>query len=88
MGSTIDGLEQEFRINRLINEYEDTNENKLVFNTESGIKDEYFEQIKQIHSILLNCVHLDHAQKLYYCNRQRFFMKLYLKELTLIRFKN
>lgn len=54
--------------------------NKLIsksHNSETG----YLSISNDIHSILLNCPELDISQKLEYCNSQRYFMKMYLKEM-------
>jgi hypothetical protein len=42
---------------------------------------EYLSISNDIHSILTNCPELDISQKLEYCNSQRYFMKMYLKEM-------
>ncbi len=45
--------------------------------------DEYLSISNDIHTILSNCQDLTNTQKLDFCNNQRYFMKLYLKELLL-----
>lgn len=47
---------------------EKTNDNLIILN--------------EIKAILQNCSNLTNKQKLEYCNSQRFFMKLYLKEIN------
>ena len=47
---------------------EDSNDNLIILN--------------EIKAILQNCSNLTEKQKLEYCNSQRFFMKLYLKEIN------
>ncbi|MFX1321869.1 MAG: hypothetical protein ACFFAQ_09505 [Promethearchaeota archaeon] len=43
--------------------------------------DDNFDIIKSLHLILLNCSTLTKKQKFDFCNSQRYFMKLYLKEI-------
>ena len=38
--------------------------------------------LKELNSILVKCTNLTSQQKLAYCNSQRYFMKLYLKEIN------
>jgi len=45
--------------------------------------DEYLSISNDIHTILSICQDLTNTQKLDFCNNQRYFMKLYLKELLL-----
>ena len=47
---------------------EKTNDNLIILN--------------EIKAILQNCSNLTNKQKLEYCNSQRFFMKIYLKEIN------
>ncbi|MFX1346840.1 MAG: hypothetical protein ACFFAI_17215 [Promethearchaeota archaeon] len=47
------------------------------------VKTEYLSISNDIHSILSNCPDLTTNQKLDYCNSQRYFMKLYLKEMVI-----
>ena len=42
---------------------------------------DYLSISNDIHSILSNCPDLTNTQKLDFCNNQRYFMKLYLKEI-------
>jgi len=51
-----------------------------VFSKESN-KNDYFVILNDINSILMNYPNLTNKQKLDYCNSQRYFMKLYLKEV-------
>ena len=46
-------------------------------------KDEYLAISNDIHSILSNCSELTNTQKLDFCTNQRYFMKLYLKEVVI-----
>jgi hypothetical protein len=51
------------------------------FNKVEEICDENLISLKKIHAILLNCINLNEKEKLDFCNSERYFMKLYLKEL-------
>ncbi|MFW9825871.1 MAG: hypothetical protein ACFFE4_23230 [Candidatus Thorarchaeota archaeon] len=53
----------------------------------TGADSEYLSISADIHSILSNYPDLTNNQKLEYCISQRYFMKLYLKEV-LIKIKN
>jgi len=44
-------------------------------------EDEYLAISNDLHTILSNCSEFSNSQKLDFCNNQRYFMKLYLKEL-------
>ncbi len=46
-------------------------------------KNEYLAISNDIHSILSNCPDLTNNQKLDFCTNQRYFMKLYLKEVLI-----
>lgn len=48
----------------------------------SDTKTEYLSISNDIHSILSSCPDLTSNQKLDYCNSQRCFMKLYMKEIV------
>ena len=50
--------------------------------SESNSETEYLSISNDIHSILSNCPELDNSQKLEYCTSQRYFMKMYLKEMV------
>ena len=43
---------------------------------------EYLSISNDIHSILTNCPDLPRDQKLEYCDSQRYFMKMYMKEMV------
>ena len=49
----------------------------------SDTKTEYLSISNDIHSILSSCPDLSSNQKLDYCSSQRYFMKLYLKEVVI-----
>ncbi|MFX1379191.1 MAG: hypothetical protein ACFFA4_08850 [Promethearchaeota archaeon] len=46
-------------------------------------EDEYLAISNDIHAILSNCTEFSNSEKLDFCNNQRYFMKLYLKELLI-----
>ena len=48
-----------------------------------NIPENYLAIIKKIHSILIDCPDLTRKQKFEYCNIERYFIKLYLKESLL-----
>ena len=41
-----------------------------------------FKLLTDISSVLQNCTHLTDNDKLMYCQSQRYFMKLYLREIN------
>lgn len=51
-----------------------------VFRREN-VKNEYLVILNNISSILINYTNLTNKQKLEHCNNQRYYMKLYLKEV-------
>ncbi len=55
---------------------------EIVFSKENN-KNEYLVILNDIHSILSNCSNLTNKQKLDYCNSQRYYMKLYLREVLI-----
>ena len=48
---------------------------------------EYFKTLEKIPPLIIDCPELTNKQKLDYCNIERSFMKLYLKDL-LVKLKN
>lgn len=46
---------------------------------------ENLKLLHQIQSILQNCSHLTEKQKLLYCESQRYFMKIYLRDVNRLR---
>jgi len=58
----------------------ESNNSRYNFNDSN---DEYLSISNDIHTILSICQDLTNTQKLDFCNNQRYFMKLYLKELLL-----
>jgi hypothetical protein len=55
---------------------------KKVDNIPANSVNENLQLLKEIQSILRNCTHLTGKQKLLYCESQRYFMKLYLREVN------
>ncbi|MFW9773003.1 MAG: hypothetical protein ACFFEO_12675 [Candidatus Thorarchaeota archaeon] len=45
-------------------------------------KNDNFNLLEEIQTILKKCAHLNPKQKLMYCESQRYFMKLYLREVN------
>jgi polyphosphate kinase len=43
---------------------------------------ENMKLLQQLQSILQKCAHLTEKQKLLYCESQRYFMKLYLRDVN------
>jgi hypothetical protein len=60
---------------------QETQSDKVVDENIEDICDENLTTLQKIHAILLNCVNLSKKQKLEFCESERYFMKLYLKEL-------
>jgi hypothetical protein len=61
---------------------DNTGNKKSQYNIEDP-KDEYLAISNDIHSILSNCSELSTSQKLDFCTNQRYFMKLFLKDLII-----
>ena len=49
--------------------------------TIEDICDENLLTLNKIHAILMNCSNLSKKQKLEFCESERYFMKLFLKQL-------
>ena len=62
----------------------ETVENKFYdpISDRAGAKADYLAISNDIQSILSNCPELSASQKLDYCNSQRYFMKLYLRNIV------
>jgi len=60
------------------------NENlkERVDNIQKNSISENLQLLKEIQAILRNCTHLNDNQKLLYCQSQRYFMKMYLREVN------
>jgi len=69
----------ESKLKDLVNQ--ETQSDKVVDKNIEDICDENLTTLQKIHAILLNCVNLSKKQKLEFCESERYFMKLYLKEL-------
>lgn len=83
MSSNADNLDQIVRITDLFNGKKIENEIiKDLKQIPKDIGNENLKILKDIHDILKNCTILTQKEKLEYCNSQRFFMKLYLKEMN------
>ncbi len=65
-----------------LNKINNDNISNLEFNLNDS-KNEYLAISNDIHSILSNCPDLTNIQKLDFCNNQRYFMKMYLKEVLI-----
>lgn len=81
MSSKISEKEPVLELNKLF--YDEEIDKHFKDNIEQkDFKDENFVLITEIQSVLQNCSNLTDKQKLDYCNSQRYFMKLYLKEIN------
>jgi hypothetical protein len=83
MSSHANSLDQIVRITDLFNN--EGIENEIIKDLEQIPKDignENLNILKDIQDILQNCTILTQKEKLEYCKSQRFFMKLYLKEVN------
>lgn len=83
MSSNANSLDQVVRITDLFNDA--GIENEIIKDLEQIPKDlgnENLKILKDIQDILQNCTILTQKEKLEYCKSQRFFMKLYLKEMN------
>ncbi|MFW9936207.1 MAG: hypothetical protein ACFFD5_01015 [Candidatus Thorarchaeota archaeon] len=60
------------------------NENlkQRVDNIPKNSVSENLQLLKEIQAILKNCTHLNDKQKFLYCESQRYFMKMYLREVN------
>ena len=82
MSSNANSLDQAGRITDLFNDA--GIENEIIKDLEQIPKDFENENLKilnDLQDILQNCTNLTQKEKLEYCKSQRFFMKLYLKEV-------
>ena len=64
----------EIKINNIINEMPEVMKQKAKYDN--------FKLLTDIQNVLQNCRHLTDKDKLNYCNTQRYFMKLYLREIN------
>ncbi|MFX0152838.1 MAG: hypothetical protein ACFFAJ_18800 [Candidatus Hodarchaeota archaeon] len=56
--------------------------NKHVEEIVQKAKYDNFKLLSDISNVLQNCRHLTEKDKLLYCQSQRYFMKLYLREIN------
>ena len=80
----------EFQIEKIEKSFDEIDKNESS-KSKYGLNDsknEYLSISNDIHSILSNCQDLTNTQKLDFCNNQRYFMKLYLKEMVIKINKN
>ncbi|MFX0035472.1 MAG: hypothetical protein ACFE9I_07515 [Candidatus Hermodarchaeota archaeon] len=56
--------------------------NKQVEQITQKAKYDNFKLLSDISNVLQNCRHLTDKDKLLYCQSQRYFMKLYLREIN------
>jgi len=74
---TVLNLTNLFYENRINNSFSDTPE--II---QRKAKYDNFKLLTDIGRVLQNCSHLTDNDKLMYCQSQRYFMKLYLRELN------
>ncbi len=60
----------------------DLNSNKNPLEPLNNNIEESFEIVKDLQNIIQNCSDLTNDQKFDYCKSQRYFMKLYLKNMN------
>lgn len=83
MSSNIGESEPVLKINDLFYEVKIDNKEKEIPDQSSEIPmDDNLVILEEIGEILRNCTFLSEKQKLDYCKSQRYFMKLYLKEVN------
>ncbi len=83
MSSNANSLDQVVRITNLFNG--EGIEKEIIKDLEQiprDIGNENLKILKDIQDILQNCTILTQKERLEYCKSQRFFMKLYLKEVN------
>ena len=83
MSSKVSEKELILNLKRLF--YENEIDNEIKDNSEQEFEEftnDTLIILNEIKIILQNCSNLTDKQKLEYCNSQRYFMKLYLKELN------
>lgn len=83
MSSNVDKSDQILRITDLF--YEEKIKKELIEDLKSILdepENENYIILKEIQEILENCSDLTDKQRFDYCKSQRFFMKLYLREIN------
>jgi hypothetical protein len=64
----------EIKVDEIIDQMPEVLQNKAKYDN--------FKLLTDIQNVLQNCRHLTDKDRLYYCNTQRYFMKLYLREIN------
>ena len=64
----------EIKVNNIINLMPEVIQRKAKYDN--------FKLLTDIQNVLQKCRHLTNKDKLNYCNTQRYFMKLYLREIN------
>ncbi len=83
MSSNIGESEPVLKINGLFYEVEiDNKKNEILEQNSDTPMNDNLAILEEIGEILHNCTMLTENQKLDYCKSQRYFMKLYLKEVN------
>ncbi len=83
MSSNIGESEPVLKINDLFYEVEiDNKKNEILEQNSDTPMNDNLAILEEIGEILQNCTTLTENQKLDYCKSQRYFMKLYLKEVN------
>lgn len=87
MATSLDKYKKKFHIESFTENNENflskitNNEFNNLQNFETSPEDEYLSISNDLHAILSNCSEFSNSQKLNFCSNQRYFMKLYLKQL-------
>ncbi|MFX1419993.1 MAG: hypothetical protein ACFE9N_13830 [Promethearchaeota archaeon] len=82
--SKIEELEPVLNLKDLFYEQQNINSSNSKQVKEIPQKSRYdnFKLLRDISNVLQNCRHLTDKDKLLYCQSQRYFMKLYLREIN------
>jgi hypothetical protein len=83
ISSRIDSSEPVLNLTKL---FYDKKENETINSTSELVpnkgKYDNFKLLTDIQNVLQKCSHLTDKDRLNYCNTQRYFMKLYLREIN------
>jgi hypothetical protein len=60
----------------------DNNLTEKIDDLNNQSKRDNFKLLEEIQTVLQRCTHLTGKQRLMYCESQRYFMKLYLREMN------
>jgi len=84
LSSKIEDSEPVLNLKDLFYEKESFNSNNIIKVEEIPKKSKYdnFKLLTDISNVLQKCRHLTDKDKLLYCQSQRYFMKLYLREFN------